>query len=206
MAFLTDADRARILAAVRAAERTTGAEFVTVIARASDTYLLMPLLVAAAVAMALPGALWLVGALDDFIALYAAQLASFAVLALVLQHPAVAPRLVPASIKTLRAARHARAQFLARGLHRTAQRSGVLLFVSVAEHYVEILADEGIDARVAPGTWDAIVADFTGRVRAGRIADGFVGAIEAIAAILAAHVPRDPADVNELPDRLVELA
>lgn len=205
MAFLTDSDRKRIADAVRAAERKTSAEFVTVIARASDTYLLMPLLAAAAVALILPGVLWLAGVFWTFGSLYAVQLASFAVLALVFQWRPVAMRLVPAWIKRARAARRAREQFMLRALHRTRHHAGVLLFVSVAEHYVEIIADEGIHARVAPGTWDEVVAAFTRRVRAGRAADGFVEATERIADLLATHFPRDPDDRNELPDRLVEL-
>jgi putative membrane protein len=104
-----------------------------------------------------------------------------------------------------RVARMAREQFLLRGLHRTEARAGVLLFVAVAERRVELIADEGIHARVAPGTWDAIIAGFTAAVREGRIADGFVAAIDAVADSLAAHFPRQPGDVNELPDRLVEL-
>jgi len=205
MAFLSEADRKRILEAVRKAERRTSGEFVAVIAPRSDTYLVMPLLLAAAIALILPGALWLLDATHDFHRLYALQLVAFAALALLLQWQRIAVRLVPERIKAARATRRAREQFLLRGLHRTKDRAGVLLFVSVLEHRVDLVADEGIHARVAPGTWDQIIATFTREVREGRVADGFVAAIEAVAAVLATHFPRDPGDVNELPDRLVEL-
>jgi putative membrane protein len=205
MAFLTDADRAKILDAVKRAEQRTSAELVTVIARSSDTYLVVPLLIAAAAALILPGILWLLDLAYGFGTLYVIQLVTFAVLALLLQWQEIAVRLVPSRIKEARAERRAREQFLLRGLHRTATRAGVLLFVSVREHHVEIIADEGIAARVPQDTWDAIVAAFTGRVRQGDVAGGFVAAIDAIAAILAQHFPRAPDDRNELPDRLVEL-
>ena len=205
MAFLTDSDRRRIAEAVRKAEQRTAGEFVTVIAPRSDTYLVMPLLIAGAIALILPGALWLFDATHSFGTLYVLQLATFIVLALLLQWPPIAVRLVPERIKAARATRRAREQFLLRGLHRTRERAGVLLFVSVAEHRVDLIADEGIHARVAPGTWDAIVATFIGEVRRRRVADGFVAAIDAVAGVLAAHFPRSPGDVNELPDRLVEL-
>jgi putative membrane protein len=205
VSFLSDADRQRIAAAVRRAEQRTAGEFVTVIARRADTYLVLPLLIAAAAALALPGVLWFAHVLHDFVALYALQLATFVVLALLLCWQRVAVRLVPHAIKAERVARLAREQFLQRGLHRTHARAGVLLFVAVAERRVELIADEGIHARVAPGTWDAIVTGFTAAVREGRIAEGFVAAIEAVADSLAAHFPRQPGDVNELPDRLVEL-
>ena len=104
-----------------------------------------------------------------------------------------------------RASRLAREQFFERGLHLTRARMGVLIFVSVAEHYVEIIADEGIDALVPPGTWDKAVADFIERVRAGRIAEGFLDMIEVIGARLAEHFPRAPDDRDELPNRLIEI-
>jgi putative membrane protein len=205
MAFLSDADRQRIADAVRAAERRTSGEFVTVIAPRSDVYLVVPLLIAAAVALILPGVLWLLDATHDFRALYTLQLVAFAALALLLQWQPIAVRLVPERIKAARATRRAREQFLLRGLHRTKDRAGVLLFVSVAEHRVDLIADEGINALVPPGTWDAIVAAFIAAVRRRRVADGFVAAIEAVTAVLATHFPRAPDDTNELPDRLVVL-
>jgi putative membrane protein len=205
MSFLSEEDRRRVAIAVRKAEQRTAGEFVTVIARRSDTYLVIPLLIAAAVALALPGALWLFDAAHDFATLYALQLGAFIALALLLSWQRVAVVLVPDRIKAERVVRRAREQFLLRGLHRTRERAGVLLFVSTAEHRVELIADEGINARVAPGTWDAIVASFTVAVRQGRVADGFIAAIDAVADVLAMHFPRDAADVNELPDRLVEL-
>ncbi|HEX2115779.1 MAG TPA: TPM domain-containing protein [Alphaproteobacteria bacterium] len=205
MSFLSEEDRRRIAIAVRKAEQRTAGEFVTVIARRADTYLVIPILIAAAVALALPGVLWLFNLAHGFAELYALQLGAFIVLALLLSWQRVAVGLVPDRVKTERVTRRAREQFLMRGLHRTRDRAGVLLFVAVAEHRVELIADEGINARVPPGTWDAVVAGFTAAVREGRIADGFTTAIESVADILAAHFPRAAADVNELPDRLVEL-
>jgi putative membrane protein len=205
MAFLSKADRQRILEAVRRAERRTSGEFVTVIAPRSDTYLVMPLLIAAAIALILPGTLWLFDATHSFGTLYGLQLLVFVVLALVLQWQPIAVRLVPHRVKAARATRRAREQFLLRGLHRTRERAGVLLFVSVLEHRVDLVADEGIHARVPPGTWDAIIATFAREVRQRRVADGFVAAIGAVADILESHFPRPADDLNELPDRLVEL-
>jgi putative membrane protein len=205
MSFLSDDDRGRIAVAVRKAEQRTAGEFVTVIARRADTYLVVPLLIAAAVALLLPGLLWFAGVLRDFAALYALQLGTFIVLALLLSWQRIAVALAPDRIKAERVARRAREQFLLRGLHRTHARAGVLLFVAVAEHRVELIADEGIHSRVPAGTWDEVVAGFTRAVRERRIADGFVVAIDTVADRLTAHFPRAADDTNELPDRLVEL-
>lgn len=202
-AFLTDADEARILAAVRAAEARTGAEFVAAIASSADSYRLAPTALAAAVALLLPGALWLGGWLTEFIWLYVAQLAAFPV-ALGLLAPFGA-RLTPGPLREAAARRLARAQFLELGLAATEGRNGVLLFVSAAERYVEIVADAAADRAAPAGFWEETVASFTAEVRAGRPADGFVAAVDRIGAMLGEAFPRAPGDVNELPDRLVRL-
>jgi putative membrane protein len=113
--------------------------------------------------------------------------------------------LVPRSLQEEQARRHAHQLFLDLGLSSTKDHTGVLLFVSVAEHYVEIIADRGIQAHADTKVWDAIVADFTAKVRAGQVAEGFIAAIKACTAVMAEHHPWHPGDVNELPNRLIEI-
>ena len=114
-------------------------------------------------------------------------------------------RWCPATTKRQRASRLAHEQFIAQGLHRTRQRTGVLIFVAVAEHHVEIVADRGIDAAVPAGTWDEAVAKFVEQVRAGQVADGFLATIAVIGERLAEHFPATTDDPDELPNRLIEI-
>lgn len=203
MAFLSAADEARILAAVRAAEARSSAEFVTVIARAADSHLLAPSLIAAIAALLLPGVVWLAVGLSEFVWLYTLQLGFFLlVLAALVPFGA---RLTPRRLREAAARRLAHEQFLDLGLAATENRNGVLLFVSAAERYVEILADRAADHAAPPDFWDETVACLTAEVRAGRTADGFIAAIERIGGLLAKAFPRAEGDVNELPDRLIRL-
>jgi putative membrane protein len=133
------------------------------------------------------------------------QLAVFVIVALLLSWRPIGMRLVPAALKNRHARRLAREQFHALRLHETKAGTGILIFVSIAERYVEILADHGIHARVPDGTWANIVADFTAKVRAGRIVDGFISAIAACSAQLAEHFPRVADDRDELSDAVVEV-
>ena len=204
MPFLTDDDRQRIESAIAEAERRTSGELVAVVAQSAGDYRSVPLLWPALVALLLPAILLTIEPGMSAWTLYLVQAAAFLVLALLAQLP-VRMALVPDWLKRRRASRLAREQFFERGLHLTRGRMGVLIFVSVAEHYVEIIADEGIDALVPPGTWDKAVADFIERVRAGRIAEGFLDMIEVIGARLAEHFPRAPDDRDELPNRLIEI-
>jgi len=203
--LLSDSERQRIEAAIRAAEAGTVGELVTVIAGASDDYLLYPVAYAGAAALGLPLPLWLAGVVTDFPTLYVVQLATLAVLVPLFCWRPVTMRLVPDRRKRACAARLAREQFYACGLHETPERGGVLLFVSEAEHYVEILADRGIDEKVPSDVWDSIVADFTARVRAGHVAEGFLSAIAACGALLAQHLPVSGENPNRLPDVMIEI-
>jgi putative membrane protein len=205
MAFLTDQDRARIASAIAAAERRTSGELVAVVADAADDYRYVALLWPALAALLLPAILLTaLPALDAWL-LYLAQAALFVVLVLLAQLRRVRLALVPAATKRRRASRLAREQFVAQGLHLTRERTGVLIFVAVAEHYVEIIADRGIAAVVPPGIWDEAVAGFVEQLRAGRVAEGFLATIALVGERLAGHFPRAPDDTDELPNRLIEI-
>jgi len=205
MAFLTDDEKRRLRQRIEAAERRTSGELVTVIARESDPYPFIPLLWASLIALSLPPVIALAGLWVDLATVSAIQLAAFLVLALLFRWPPVKMRLIPKATKRRRAARTAREQFLAQGVHHASDRSGVLIFVSVVEHYVEILADQAINAKVAQAEWDAIVASFVAAVKQGRVAEGFEQAVDSCGALLAQHFPAAPGERNELPDHLIEI-
>jgi putative membrane protein len=205
MAFLTDHDRQKIASAIAETERRTSGELVAVVAPAADDYRYVPLLWPALAALLLPAILLTIEPGTSAWTLYLVQAAAFLVLALLAHLPPVRMALVPDSMKRRRASRLAREQFFEQGLHLTGARTGVLIFVSVAEHYVEIIADEGINALVPSGTWDKAVSDFVERVRAKRIAEGFVAMIDVVGTRLAEHFPRAADDRDELPNRLVEI-
>lgn len=113
--------------------------------------------------------------------------------------------LTPKKLRRERVHAEAMKQFLSKGLHVTAERTGVLLYVSLADHVAEVVADDGIYAKVSPEVWgDTILALIEG-IKGGRPADGFVRAIEMAGAVLAEHFPPRPHNPNELPDKLIEL-
>ena len=171
---------------------------------ASSGYRLVPLAWAALVALALP--LPLIHLTDwPAIVIYLLQLIAFVVLLFVLSRPALRYRIVPGRTKRDRAHAEGVRQFLARGLQNTEARTGVLIFVSVAERYAEILADAGIDRKVTPDVWERAVAALIGGIKSGRPADGFVAAIEHCTAVLTAHFPPGAINRDELPNAVVEM-
>ncbi len=205
MAFMTTEQKARIEAAIRDAERRTSGELLCVIAGASDDYHYIPTLWAAVMSLLVPSGLHLAEILHGTNHLVLGQMIGFVMLALVFQLPALKLRLVPKAVRDQRAALLAKAQFLAQGLHRTEAGTGVLIFVSVAERYVEIIADHGISERVDDAVWQAAVDKFTTHVKAGHVAEGFLAAVADCGQVLAEHFPAGPENTNELPNVLVEI-
>ncbi len=202
--MFSESDEHRIAEAITRAEKATSGEIVAVVAAESSTYLYAPFLWASVVALLVPWPLilwtWWPAAW-----IYLAQVAAFAlVLAATLPRP-VRYWLVPGYVKRARAHRRALEQFVTQNLHTTAGRTGVLIFISVAERHAEIVADAGIEARVAKGTWQEIVTRLTAAFTAGRHTDGFVAAIEEVGGHLAQHFPPGSFDANELPDHLIVL-
>ncbi|TPK19124.1 TPM domain-containing protein [Mesorhizobium sp. B2-5-9] len=203
-------DHERIAAAIRAAEAQTDGEIYCVVAHASDGYLapaalmatLGMLVVSLAVAYGLE-AWWLTIRLPHFV--IAQLLAMACVLALLWTLPGLRIHMVPRRLRYQAAHANALKQFLARNVHRTTARTGVLIFVSIAERYAEVLADSGIAAKVGQHVWDGVVRDLTAHAGHDRLADGFVKAIEGVGAVLAEHFPVTSGDINELDDHLVEI-
>jgi putative membrane protein len=199
-------DKSRITAAIHRAEKNTSGEFVAVVARASDHYVLLPLLWSAILALLFPGTCMLAGLSLRGVQLYQLQLLLFILLAvLILSVPGLHLKLIPARVKHARAARLAKAQLYIQGVQLTRHHSGVLFFVSLAERYVEIVADKGIHEKLGEARWQNIIEKFVTEVRRGRVVDGFVEAIGACGAAMAEHYPPDPAETSELSDGLIEL-
>jgi putative membrane protein len=95
--------------------------------------------------------------------------------------------------------------FKAAAERRTVGRTGILIYLSMAERRAEIVADEAIVKVTTPETWGEAMAALLVEVKQGRPADGIVAAIEQVGVVLAEHFPRSTADRNEIPDKLIEL-
>ena len=205
MTLLSKSDQQAVTDAIRAAERKTDAELVTVLTARSDNYHYIPLLWAGVLALLLPGLANYFGDWLDADLLVLMQWATFIALALLFRIPTIQTRLIPRQVRFWRASNLARRQFLEQNLHHTEGGTGMLIFVSEAERYVEILVDQGIADVLDNSVWEGIVADFTAKVRQGETRQGFLDCIEACGMLLSEHLPATH-ERNELPDHLVVLS
>lgn len=198
---MCQADRDRITGAIAAVEARTTGEIVCVLAEQSSDAGALPILLAAVAALVVPWVLVAATALP-VLTILAWQVVVFVSLAVLLCLPRVRVALIPRRVRRAMAFRVATEQFFTRAVSRTRDRSGILIFVSLAEHYARIVADDGIAARVPQAHWQAAVDALVAHVRKDRVADGFIAAIDVCAVVLAAEFPRTEASPNELPDRI----
>ncbi len=204
MALLSDHDKELISGAIRKAEGTTSGEIVFAIADSSAHYhhatlqgALAGMILATAVYVALPVAhtigitLW-------------TQLVSFAVCL------ALMPRLpwrrwfIPEREMNARVHEAALMEFYAKGLYRTRDENGILIFLSCLERRVVVLGDRGIHEKMGDHHWNDVRDRIIQGIRQGRACEGICEAIERCGRALAEHFPRRPDDVNELSDEVID--
>jgi putative membrane protein len=224
IASLSDADRARVSAAVNAAEARSAGEIVTVLTEQSDGYGDLALVWSALVTLAALVMLtiapdfhlgiydWLTGGWvqqwhprEVFAVAALAASITFAVMWLLQLWRPLRLFLVPARIKHDRVRARAVTCFRMGADRRTTGRTGILIYLSMREHRAEIVAEEAIAAKVAAEVWGEAMVAMLPQLKAGRIADGMCAAVERVGAVLAEHFPRSADDANELPDRLIEV-
>ncbi len=224
MAYMDDDGRQLVSAAVTEAESATSGEIVTVLAEASDGYTDVALLWAAGAAFtvmsvfaAVPrpfldgwdamfggwGHQWSSGELASMV--IALGLVAFLIAVLLQQWLPIKWALIPGPVRTIRVHNQAVRQFKVGAERRTTGRTGVLIYLSMREHRAEIVADESIAAKVPAEVWGEAMGDMLVHIRKGRIAEGLSAGIRDVGYVLAEHFPRSEDDVNELPDRLIEV-
>lgn len=198
---ISNEDQARITQAIRSAEERTSGEIVCVLARISSHATVFPVFVAAVAALMTPWLLVAFTAMPVF-RILSVQAVVFAVLLTILCIPAVRIALIPRKARRAIAYRVAMEQFISRGIARNIDRSGILIFVSLAERYARIIADDGIARRVPQSQWQTAVDALIAHMSEGRIADGFIAAIDLCGDELARHFPPSASIRHRLPDRI----
>ena len=209
--FLTDDERKQVEDAVKAAEKQTAGEIVVMIISSSYQYPVANVIGAAA--FALPLALvstpltgsWLwIGTQNMW--LFLAFLSVFFILfheiikhTIWLKRVFISQREIDDEVEEA-----AVTQFFDQGLYRTRDETGVLVLISVFERRVWVLADRGINTRVAEGQWDDIVSTITDGIKQQRPADAICAAVEKIGDLLQTHFPIKPDDSDELKNLIIE--
>ena len=133
------------------------------------------------------------------------SLAAFLVALFALKWRPLRLALTPGATKTRRVRRRAIMLFRTGAERRTVGRTGILIYLSLAEHRAEIVADEAITSVTTPDTWGEAMTALLTEVKAGRPGEGIAAAVALIGAVLSEHFPKSEGDTNEIPDKLIEL-
>ena len=203
--FLTKAEQDALIRCVQEAERSTSGEIVPVIADMSYDYpragLIGSLICGSLAAVGFTLALgredmWV------FLALFLALFLCFS--RLFDAFPALKKPFISKREMRDEVAEAAFTAFHAHGLHNTRDKTGIILYVSVFEHSVQVLADKGINDLVNPLAWEEVVALVTDGIRAGRSGEALCAGVRRCGEMLTERFPVRPDDTDELPNLIIE--
>jgi len=202
--YFSAPEQERIRAAVAAAEQRTAGEIVPQIVDASFDYPRAETFGAGFFALGLATLLsWGFGDSSVWIFLPLFLLGYLPCKWLIRSFPGLHRLLIRPEEMTAEVEEKAMLSFFELGVHRTRERTGILILISLFERRVQLLADEGINAKVAHETWEEVVATITAGLHSDNACDALCAAIEQCAAILEQHFPRRSDDKNELPDLVI---
>ncbi|MBI1922415.1 MAG: TPM domain-containing protein [Geobacter sp.] len=202
--FFTPDERDRISLAVMAAERTTSGEIATMVVDESDGYPEAATL-GAILTAALVGCI--VSILIQHVTIW-----SYVPLVCVLYFPArllftafPGVKLSFAGRRRVEEAVRERAvrAFYEKGLYKTREETGILIFLSLLEHKVWILGDRGINEKIPAGSWQTLASELAAGIREGRACDALVDIIGRCGAVLSENFPIREDDKDELSNELL---
>jgi putative membrane protein len=205
---VSQADVKAVETQIRDEETHTSGEIVVVLASQCDDYIHVPIHIATACALAMPLSMPILRHVFPWSSVpwgwvFMAQLVVFILVAAILSLDRLRWLVTPRALKRKYASRFAAAEFLALDLHRTEQRSGVLIFVALREHYIEIVADKSASELIDNASWQRVVGKMIPLLRAGLLTEALVQGVRETGIVLAQVLPPLPRNQNEVPDRVI---
>lgn len=205
--YCTEQDLEKILKTVKQSESATSGEIVPMIVRSSVSRIYVPLILFLSLSLfgilvldLISSFMWILSGIEwRFLVLILAAITSW-----FLRNSDFFLRLLTPKSEMVNAVqRRAQFEFYQAEIQKTKSGTGFLIFVSLAEHRVVVLGDKTVSEFVPPHEWNELVNDLVSQVKRNQFAQGMCDAIQHAGRILEKSFPRDPVDVNELPNHLV---
>jgi len=217
---LDEAAMGRIAQAVQDAEKTTDGEIVVVMAKESSRYSFWELLASVICSVLIFAAL--LPFADEIFGLFSrvfwsvplwylpaffgiSAFALIAILFTVANIPVVDRLVVPRFVRMASVTNRAFQLFAQTGVHDTKNHSGILVYVSILERQVRILADSGINARISQDMWKLIADDLSAGIGEKKYEEAILGTIQKCGDLLSQHFPNQNKTADELPNGLILL-
>lgn len=204
MSIVSLKTRNKIKEGINNVEQQSSCELVAVLSKESHNYAFLLTMIAAFSALITPAILMIFGMASSLL-IYQIQVVVFVLLYLLFNVNYILYAILPARYMKKKASQRAKESFVSLGLHQTKNQQSVMIFVSLFEHYVEIIADVGVREKLSNETWQEIINDFTTDVKNGNFEIGYLKAIESIRKILIESFPRSDDSDTILPNRLIEI-
>lgn len=201
--LFTEEQKEKIRQAVTEAEARSTGEIVPVVIDQSGHYLQFPLTGAILLTFLIALLVAVLRAHTSAVQLLLVELITFWICFKVIERTdRLWAWLVPDSLMEKAVARRAEEAFYEHRLHETKEKTGVLIFLSLLEHRVHLLADTGIHKKVPAETWEKLVRQITSGMKEGHPLEAILDAVGACGSLLAEHFPKTPDDTDELSDQL----
>lgn len=205
MSILKNRSKGKIHQAISEVETKSSCELVAVLTQKSSDYTTITLLLASLIAILLPAFLLIWKPYMEALHIYEIQVVTFAITYLLFSIDKIQQILIPKKILHKQASVKAYESFMTLGLNQTSNHQGVMIFVSIFEHFVEIIVDNGVSDKLPNSIWQNIVDEFIIDVKNGNFEKGYIKAIQTIGEILKVEFPIRDNDKNELCNHLVEI-
>ncbi|TKB08654.1 hypothetical protein FCL48_13365 [Desulforhopalus sp. IMCC35007] len=209
--FLTKEEQDKITLAVQAAEKRTTGEIVPMVVTKSDEYPLAALVCSAS--LSIPSSLLLsviigqriwIGPENMWLFLALFSLTFLPLYFWVHRTDRLKYYFLNQGHVETQVSKSALAAFYSQGLYKTAADNGILLYISVLEKKVWILADSGINSRISQTIWDKVVDQLTYGIKQKNQCQAICSAIQSIGEILQEHFPYEKGDKDELHNLIIE--
>ena len=205
MHHISNETKEKIQKAIFETEKKTSSELVAVVTQKSGDYLYISLLITSFASLLVPFGFLFFAPDTEAKSIYEIQLLSFMLLLLILNIPNLLYVLLPKTVLIKAAKLKAFETFRILGLHKTSNYQAVMIFVSLYEKYIEIVADSAISAKIDNALWQSTIDTFLENVQNDKLEEGYIQAISEIGAILVEYFPIEKHDKNELSDGLIEV-
>ncbi len=202
--FFSEDEKQRIEATVQAVEARTSGEIVPMIVDESYDYPRAEIIGAGFFSLAAAVTLsWAFGGSSVWIFLPIFLILYFPFKCLIRALPGLKRKLIQPDEITAEVEEKALVSFIEQGLHHTRDKTGILILISLFEHRVYVLADQGINDHVQKQTWDEIVHLITDGIHAGQTCDALCTAVTRCGELLEQHFPVKHDDTDELPNLIL---
>ena len=205
MHHISHETKQKIEKAIFEVEKKTSSELVAAVTEKSGEYLYISLLLTSLASLLIPFGLLFFAPDMEAKSIYEAQLLGFMLFMVLFNVPKVLFYLLPKSVFVKAAKFKAYETFRILGLQKTRNYQAVMIFVSLYEQYIEIIADSAISAKIDNALWQSMIDAFVEKVKNEAFEEGYLQAINEVGALLVHHFPIEKEDKNELSNGLIEV-